>query len=91
MNFVEIYLSPNLAKMLMKKSKEETEHAEHLAKFQLERDGTIWAGNSLPNTGKNLFFLHNLWLLSQEQIIFSHTTIQLVVIKHRQLVVPSTK
>merc|ERR1711917_41272 len=42
--------SPNLAKMLMKKSKEETEHAENLAKFQLERDGTIWAGNSLPNT-----------------------------------------
>merc|ERR1712126_742256 len=42
--------SPNLAKMLMKKSKEETEHAENLAKFQLERDGTIWAGNALPNT-----------------------------------------
>ena len=47
--------SPNLAKMLMKKSKEETEHAENLAKFQLERDGTIWAGNALPNTGKKSF------------------------------------
>ena len=45
-------LSPNLAKMLMKKSKEETEHAENLAKFQLERDGTVWGGNALPNTGK---------------------------------------
>merc|ERR1711917_190148 len=33
-----------------KKSKEETKHAENLAKFQLERDGTIWAGNALPNT-----------------------------------------
>ena len=41
--------------MLMKKSKEETEHAENLAKFQLERDGTIWAGNAVPNTGKRHF------------------------------------
>ena len=46
----------------MKKSKEETEHAENLAKFQLERDGTIWAGNALPNTGKKSFIMisHNL-------------------------------
>ena len=35
--------------MFAKKSKEETKHAEALAKFQLERDGTIWAGNPLPN------------------------------------------
>ena len=35
--------------MLEKRSKEETEHAEKLAKFQLERDGTIWSGRPLSN------------------------------------------
>ena len=48
--------------MLMKKSKEETEHAENLAKFQLERDGTIWAGNALSNTGKCRSSTSKLWL-----------------------------
>jgi len=47
-----MYFRPNLAKMLEKRSKEETEHAEKLAQFQLERDGSIWSGRPLPNTGK---------------------------------------
>ena len=49
----KIEFRPNLAKMLEKRSKEETEHAEKLAQFQLERDGSIWAGRPLPNIGKN--------------------------------------
>ena len=47
-----MYFRPNLAKMLEKRSKEETEHAEKLAQFQLERDGSIWSGRPLPNIGK---------------------------------------
>ena len=59
----------------MKKSKEETEHAENLAKFQLERDGTIWAGNALSNTGKcrSSITSNNLWVINYDSLSMIHS------------------
>ena len=73
--------------MLMKKSKEETEHAENLAKFQLERDGTIWAGNALPNTGKfrSSITSNNLWFTTKYDSYL--LMIKTAVLEHQQSVV----